>query len=103
MSIRINEEKCIGCGKCVEICPGTLIILENKRAVMNYPKDCWGCASCLKECPVGAVEFFLGVDIGGNGGVMNVISDGDILRWKMKSKDGTAATIDVDRRDSNKY
>lgn len=103
MSIRIDKEKCIGCGRCAEMCPGTLINLENKKAVMKYPKDCWGCASCLKECPVGAVEFFLGADIGGTGSVMNVTPDGDILRWKIKSKDGTATIIDLDRKDSNKY
>lgn len=67
MSIRMNEARCIGCGRCAEVCPGTLIELQNKKAVMCYPKDCWGCVSCVKECPVGAIDFFLGADIGGCG------------------------------------
>lgn len=103
MSIRINKEKCIGCGKCTEVCPGTLIELQDKKANMKYPKDCWGCVSCVKECPVGAIEFFLGADIGGNGSVMNVTSDEDILHWNITKQDGTTITIDVDRRNSNKY
>lgn len=103
MSIRINREKCIGCEKCTVVCPGTLIGIEDNKAAMQYPRDCWGCVSCVKECPVGAIEFFLGADIGGNGSIMNVDSDGDILHWKIKRQDGTITMIDVDRRNSNQY
>lgn len=103
MSIQINRDKCIGCGKCTQVCPGTLIEVQEKKAVMQYPKDCWGCVSCVKECPVGAIEFFLGADIGGNGSIMNVTTEGDILHWNIQKMDGTVTTIDVDRRNSNKY
>ncbi len=129
MSIRINREKCIGCEKCTVVCPGTLIGMEDSqqprsklwgikrdaqqscgvltqnrnKAVMQYPRDCWGCVSCVKECPVGAIEFFLGADIGGNGSTMNVDLDGDILHWNIKRQDGTITTIDVDRRNANQY
>lgn len=103
MSIRINSKKCIGCGKCTEVCPGTLIDIVDKKAVMQYPKDCWGCVSCVKECPAGAIDFFLGADIGGNASTMNVTSDGDILHWNITKQDQSKVTIDVDRTDSNKY
>lgn len=103
MSIRINKEKCIGCGKCTEICPGTLIALCDKKAVMKYPRDCWGCVSCVKECPMGAIEFFLGADIGGNGSTMNVTAEGDILHWNISKWDGTQTIIDVDRKNANQY
>jgi adenylylsulfate reductase subunit B len=103
MSIRINKEKCIGCGRCMQVCPGTLIALQDKKAEMKYPKDCWGCVSCVKECPVSAIEFFLGADIGGNGSTMHVETEGDILHWKIDKTDGSTVTIDVDRRNSNKY
>ena len=72
MSIRIREERCVGCGKCQEVCPGTLIQIIDRKAVMKYPKNCWGCVSCVKECKAGAIEFYLGADIGGMGGTMNV-------------------------------
>ena len=103
MSIRINKDKCIGCGRCTEVCPGTLIDLSEQKARMRYPKDCWGCVSCVKECPVGAIEFFLGADIGGNGSIMNVKEEGNILRWNIQKQDGTVTTIEVDRRNSNQY
>ena len=60
MSIRIDQKKCVGCRKCSEVCPGTLIVMEDKKAVMKYPKNCWGCVSCVKECKAGAIDFFLG-------------------------------------------
>ena len=48
MSISIDKDKCIGCGKCRNVCPGTLIKMdENKKAYIKYPKDCWGCTSCI--------------------------------------------------------
>ena len=103
MSIRIDQKKCVGCRKCTQVCPGTLIDVVNHCAVMQYPRDCWGCVSCVKECPAGAIEFYLGADIGGNGSVMNVTTEGDILHWNIVSAGGQQTTIDVDRRNSNKY
>ena len=52
MSIRIDQKKCVGCRKCSEVCPGTLIVMEDKKAVMKYPKNCWGCVSCAKPVPL---------------------------------------------------
>lgn len=103
MSIRINRERCVGCGGCVEVCPGTLISLSEGRARMDYPRDCWGCASCVKECPTGAVEFFLGADIGGSGSVMNAEKKGEILRWTIRKIDGTEVVIDINPKDANAY
>lgn len=103
MSIRINKEKCVGCGRCAEVCPGTLISISKKKANMDYPRDCWGCASCLKECSPGAIEFFLGADIGGNGSRMYVTSEGHMLHWKIVGLDGQIRTIGLDRRNSNQY
>lgn len=103
MSIRINQNKCIGCKRCCDSCPGTLIDIQNNKACMLYPKDCWGCASCVKECPVGAIDFFLGADIGGNGSTMHVEGKGDILNWQITKSDGTKKIITINRKDSNKY
>jgi adenylylsulfate reductase subunit B len=104
MSITMNQALCKGCKACEQVCPGSLIKMnEAGKAYIKYPKDCWGCASCVKECPVGAIGFFLGADIGGNGSVMTVTKDGQILRWNIHKSDGREVTIEVDRRSSNKY
>ncbi len=103
MSIQINSDKCIGCKRCMSVCPGSLITEQNEKAFMKYPKDCWGCVSCVKECPVGAIDFFLGADIGGRGSKMNVTKEGDILHWNINKYDGTKVVIDVNQKNSNKY
>lgn len=103
MSIRINKEKCIGCGKCAAVCPGTLISVTDGKANMDYPRDCWGCAACVKECRFGAVEFFLGADIGGNGSFVTVEANENTMHWKLTKPDGSVHTIDTDRQSANQY
>lgn len=103
MSIVIND-RCRGCGMCMDVCPGSLIKKnEEGKAFMKYPRDCWGCASCIKECNFGAIEFFLGADIGGSGSRMTVALDGEIMHWNIRMGDGTVKTIDVNRADANRY
>lgn len=103
MSIRINQNRCVGCGACSQVCPGTLISLKNNKANMDYPKDCWGCASCVKACNCGAIDFFLGADIGGNGSTLSVTGKGDMMHWHILRNDGTEQIIDIDKKNSNKY
>lgn len=104
MSIAINKSKCIGCGKCRNVCPGTLIKLDGSgKAYIKYPKDCWGCTSCIKECPVYAISFFLGADMGGNGSMVHTEKRDRLLRWVIESPDGKVTNIDIDPKESNKY
>ena len=56
MTITIDEEKCTGCGVCVEVCPFKLRILEDGKSSVD-PKRCLGCGRCLKVCPEEAISF----------------------------------------------
>ena len=104
MSIRINKDRCIGCKRCVSVCPGSLIdINETGKARMHYPKDCWGCVSCVKECPVQAIDFYLGADMGGRGSTMNVTTEGQYIKWHIRRPDGSEETITIDRKQANSY
>ena len=103
MSIEIRRNQCIGCGGCAEICPGSLIRLDNGKAFIPLPERCWGCASCVKECPAEAIALFLGKDMGGLGGRMTARRENTLLRWTVTKPDGTVQSITTDSRDSNKY
>ena len=104
MSIAIDKNKCVGCGKCHDVCPGTLIKSdENGKAYIKYPRDCWGCTSCLKECPVYAIRFFLGADIGGRGTLMHTEKHGDFLDWVIEFPGGDTSVIRVNTKESNRY
>mgnify|MGYP002861500375 CR=1 FL=1 len=104
MSIQIDKSLCVGCGRCVEACPGNLIHKnENNKAEIKRVRDCWGCTSCLKECKVGAIAFFLGADIGGRGSVLSVREEGDLKHWTVTAPDGNKQTITINSKESNKY
>ncbi|MFR2342327.1 MAG: ferredoxin family protein [Ruminococcus sp.] len=88
MSIAIDQNACIGCGKCHDVCPGTLIHLNaDRKAFIKYPKDCWGCTSCLKECPVHAIRFIWG-QIWAVRAVWYILKK-RYLRWIVERTDGT--------------
>lgn len=104
MSIRIRKDKCVGCGRCTEACPGNLIRKgPDGKAEIRRIRDCWGCTSCVKECPVNAILFYLGPDIGGKGSVLTVSDQGSVSTWRIEDLDGNVKTIQVNKKDSNKY
>lgn len=104
MSIAIKQHKCIGCGKCLKVCPGNLIEANAEgKALIKCPKECWGCTACLKECPVEAIEYYLGLDIGGQDGRLTVKDHGESLIWYIKDKSGKTHQIKTHKKESNKY
>ncbi len=53
--IKIDEEKCNGCGLCTSACAeGALQIIDGKAKLISE-KYCDGLAACLGECPEGAI------------------------------------------------
>jgi len=58
-SVRVFEDKCFSCGKCVEVCPfGASTVLPWEKPRINSEK-CLGCAVCAELCQAGAREIFL--------------------------------------------
>ena len=55
--IRIDEEKCDGCGLCVPACiEGALQIIDGKARLVSETY-CDGLGACLGECPQGAITI----------------------------------------------
>ncbi|RLI45237.1 4Fe-4S ferredoxin [Candidatus Bathyarchaeota archaeon] len=55
--IKIDEEKCTGCGLCVPACAEGAIQIIDGKAKLVSEKYCDGLGACLGECPVGAITI----------------------------------------------
>ncbi len=54
MSIRVIEEKCIGCKVCVKSCPNMAIAMDGKLATIALD-NCNYCGSCVSSCKFSAI------------------------------------------------
>ena len=56
MGLKIDLEKCVGCGSCVGACPfGALELDGAGKATVS--EACTACGSCVEACPAGALEL----------------------------------------------
>ena len=55
--ISIDQEKCNGCGLCVEACHEGALAMVNGKAQLMSESYCDGLGDCLPECPTGAITI----------------------------------------------
>ena len=55
--IRIDEEKCNGCGACAAACHEGAIEMVNGKAKLTREDYCDGLGDCLPACPTDAISF----------------------------------------------
>lgn len=55
--IKIDENKCNGCGACAAACHEGAIEMIDGKAVLTREDYCDGLGDCLPECPTGAISF----------------------------------------------
>ena len=55
--IKIDEELCNGCGKCVTACAEGAIKLVNGKAKLVKEQYCDGLGACIGDCPTGALTI----------------------------------------------
>jgi NAD-dependent dihydropyrimidine dehydrogenase PreA subunit len=55
--IKIDREKCDGCGLCVSACHEGAIGMKDGKAALLREDHCDGLGACLPVCPAGAISF----------------------------------------------
>jgi electron transfer flavoprotein alpha subunit/NAD-dependent dihydropyrimidine dehydrogenase PreA subunit len=55
MAIKIIDEKCIGCSKCVRACPYDAVEVVERKA--KFKPSCTECGACVGSCPTDAIEL----------------------------------------------
>jgi NAD-dependent dihydropyrimidine dehydrogenase PreA subunit len=53
----IDEEKCIGCGACVNLCPQKILYLEENKCKVHDEDKCDKLKGCEHVCPTDAIKI----------------------------------------------
>ena len=53
--LKINADKCVGCGLCVKLCPMNNITVASGKAVSG--NQCTMCYRCINKCPKQAITL----------------------------------------------
>lgn len=60
-TLKLEKEKCTGCGKCIEVCPHKVFDFKNGKSDIIDKDGCMECGACAKNCPFNAIEVKPGV------------------------------------------
>lgn len=54
----VDENLCITCGNCYEVCPANpnVFVIEDKSHVV-HPEACIACGACVEGCPTEAITL----------------------------------------------
>jgi len=55
MAVKVDKDKCNGCGPCEEACPVEAIKVIDNLAVVNED-ECTECGACIEACPNAAIS-----------------------------------------------
>ena len=61
VTLVLNSEECIGCSRCLEVCPHHVFSLVENIAQIIDLDACMECGACAKNCPPGAIHVDSGV------------------------------------------
>jgi len=61
VTLRLDREKCIGCGACLLVCPHAVLSQTNGKIEIADRDACMECGACSRNCPVEALSVKTGV------------------------------------------
>ena len=54
--MKVNGDRCVGCGECARACPKHTIRIQNKKAVIDH-SACIKCYCCHEMCRLKAIDL----------------------------------------------
>ncbi len=60
-TLKLDKEKCVGCGTCAIVCPHRVFTVDIGKASITELDRCMECGACALNCPVDAIEVDAGV------------------------------------------
>ena len=60
VTLSYDAVRCIGCGRCTEVCPHAVFVLDEGKARVADRDSCMECGACSRNCPVDALKVFAG-------------------------------------------
>jgi NAD-dependent dihydropyrimidine dehydrogenase PreA subunit len=61
VTLNLDVDKCVGCGRCLEVCPHGVFILQERKVSVAERDRCMECGACARNCPVSAITVEAGV------------------------------------------
>jgi ferredoxin len=61
VTLTLDAQKCIGCGACTQVCPHSVLAMQNRKAYILDLNACMECGACANNCPTEALTVTPGV------------------------------------------
>ena len=60
-TLRLEQEACLGCGMCLQVCPQEVFAMEHGKARIMEQDACMECGACMTNCSTEAIWVQSGV------------------------------------------
>ena len=60
-TLKYLPENCTGCGRCAEVCPHGVFVMDGRKAALTDKDLCMECGACQMNCAYDAISVDSGV------------------------------------------